>query len=970
MVMKDSQETAGSQPDHSPPESPYGDKHSRPPHGRSNSLLLLQLRTELEGKWRPDKLGIARKWMNVSPKQWFCQKEDVFEFSMRPSMIIRNASSTCQRQARKKQKARGNAAAKSAHSERERFVEHGPPSEESDKFIDYAVDLEVKRRNERKARRLLLEEEVMMLQKRLYKEMDLHSSLENALENQDGAFSQASKDLPTTAKVLLADIASLEEVVADLEERAAILEYQIVDEQKEREDIEQTYAVSKGVLQRSSASLLLTSSMGTSLLASPVGQKVPTAAPESQVSSPARRQGLLTLQEHLRLSSDDCDQSPPLNVYRESPASKKAGLGRCTEKHVRFSPSVTTIQKVSPFLLPDTFARSPLNSLTQPYFKTEYPRTSSAEPISQHCTPMQEAVSPRGSRSLVPSSTFAKDSDFSFPYSPSRYSPSSPARHSFSGISSDRSGSCAQTCLEQDLGSSPATSDFCALPTSSPPTPEHRVRPTSPANFDDLRFLCDSPSESYVKELSEIRPSTEHSNSWSKSSDEFHSPKTSSSLGDYLSGESKPPSAEKPRSSTKFRVKMNLQEEFSSVKSRKAFTISRGENSMGPLFPPTVCPVECVVDGDDQFHFRDYSQTPNLLSEEMVRCMISIYCHLADPAVVTPPVSSYDNLPSPTSPLGHVTSSSLSSFSESSLLSFVRSPLVDLRSKEEIWGNENTFDPYKARGRIPWADLGAYSKVLEVLWMSVRKDQLGYAAQALQRFRSLVEQLPAVDPRGMSHTEKLAFWINLYNALMMHAYLAYGIPRNDLKYFSLLQKAAYNVGGHLFNAATIEFSLLRGRPPPYRPQIVLLMALHRSKFNLTDEQSSYAIDYPEPQTVFALCCGARSSPAVRIYTAGCINKELNLALRDYARASVGLSAKGKLLVPKLLYTYAREFLEDAAILDWICQLLPANQASLILEFWQQRQSRLLGARKFEVMSFDFNFRYLFAHNFEKPVDVC
>ncbi|BBM98437.1 hypothetical protein MPTK1_1g13540 [Marchantia polymorpha subsp. ruderalis] len=957
MVMKDSQEAAGSQPDHSPPESPYGDKPSRPPHGRSNSLLLLQFRTELEGKWRPDKLGIARRWMNVSPKQWFCQKEDVFEFSMRPSMIIRNASSTCQRQARKKQKARGNAAPKAAHSERERFAEHGPRSEESDKFIDYAADLEVKRRNERKARRLLLEEEVMMLQKRLYKEMDLHLSLETALDNQDGGFSQASKDLPTSAKELLADIASLEEVVADLEERAAILEYQIVDEQKEREDIEQSYAVSKGVLQRSSSSLLLTSSssMATSLAVSPVGRKVAPAGPESQVTSPAPRQGLLTLQEHLRLSSDDCDQSPPLSVYRESPASKKGGMGRCSEKHVRFSPSVTTIQKVSPLLLPETFARSPLNSPTQPYFRTEYPHTCPEEPMAQ------EPGSPRGSRGPVQSSTIAKDSDFSFPYSPSRYSPSSPARHSFSGISSDRSGSCAQTCLEQDLAS---------LPTSSPPTPEHRVRPTSPANFDDLRFLCDSPSESYVKELSEIRPSTEHSNSWSKSSDEFHSPQTSSSLGDYLSGESKPPSAEKPRCSTKFRVKMNLQEEFSSVKSRKAFTISRGENSMGPLFPPTVCPVECVVDGDDQFHFRDYSQTPNLLSEEMVRCMISIYCHLADPAVVTPPVSSYDNLPSPTSPLGHVTSSSLSSFSESSLLSFVRSPLVDLRSKEEIWGNENTFDPYKARGRIPWADLGAYSKVLEVLWMSVRKDQLGYAAQALQRFRSLVEQLPAVDPRGMSHTEKLAFWINLYNALMMHAYLAYGIPRNDLKYFSLLQKAAYNVGGHSFNAATIEFSLLRGRPPSYRPQIVLLMALHRNKFHLTEEQSSYAIDYPEPQTVFALCCGARSSPAVRIYTAGCVNKELNLALRDYARASVGLSAKGKLLVPKLLYTYARDVVEDAAILDWICQLLPANQASLILEFWQQRQSRLLGARKFEVMAFDFNFRYLFAHNFEKPVDAC
>jgi len=33
--------------------------------------------------------------------------------------------------------------------------------------------------------------------------------------------------------------------------------------------------------------------------------------------------------------------------------------------------------------------------------------------------------------------------------------------------------------------------------------------------------------------------------------------------------------------------------------------------------------------------------------------------------------------------------------------------------------------------------------------------------------RLLVEQLASVDPSHLSHDEKLAFWINLYNTLMM-----------------------------------------------------------------------------------------------------------------------------------------------------------------------------------------------------------
>jgi hypothetical protein len=34
--------------------------------------------------------------------------------------------------------------------------------------------------------------------------------------------------------------------------------------------------------------------------------------------------------------------------------------------------------------------------------------------------------------------------------------------------------------------------------------------------------------------------------------------------------------------------------------------------------------------------------------------------------------------------------------------------------------------------------------------------------------RLMVEQLEKVDPRQMTHEQKLAFWINIYNALVMH----------------------------------------------------------------------------------------------------------------------------------------------------------------------------------------------------------
>lgn len=35
-------------------------------------------------------------------------------------------------------------------------------------------------------------------------------------------------------------------------------------------------------------------------------------------------------------------------------------------------------------------------------------------------------------------------------------------------------------------------------------------------------------------------------------------------------------------------------------------------------------------------------------------------------------------------------------------------------------------------------------------------------------YRNLVERLARVNPTELSHNEKLAFWINIYNALIMH----------------------------------------------------------------------------------------------------------------------------------------------------------------------------------------------------------
>ncbi|XP_071724877.1 uncharacterized protein [Rutidosis leptorrhynchoides] len=350
---------------------------------------------------------------------------------------------------------------------------------------------------------------------------------------------------------------------------------------------------------------------------------------------------------------------------------------------------------------------------------------------------------------------------------------------------------------------------------------------------------------------------------------------------------------------------------------------------------------------------------PNQLSEEMVRCMKSIFMSLADSAVPSKSSVPESHSSLSVSPRGHLSSSSWWSSSERLMISsWVQSPQVDVQNNSDVLATENTFDPYRVRGKLSWEDIGTYGLAMEVSWMSVGKQQIDYASGALRRFRSLVEQLAKVNPIHLSCNEKLAFWINLYNALIMHAYLAYGVPKSDLKLFSLMQKAAYTVGGNSFSAAAIEYVILKMKPPMHRPQIALLLALQKLK--VLDEQRKSGIDTCEPLVAFALSSGMYSSPAVRIYTAKNIREELLEAQRDFIRASVGVSSKGKLLVPKMLHCYAKGFVDDSNLAVWISHYLPANQAAFVEQcISTRRRQSLLGSRNCGILTFDTHFRFLF-----------
>ncbi|MED6167373.1 hypothetical protein PIB30_002348 [Stylosanthes scabra] len=323
-------------------------------------------------------------------------------------------------------------------------------------------------------------------------------------------------------------------------------------------------------------------------------------------------------------------------------------------------------------------------------------------------------------------------------------------------------------------------------------------------------------------------------------------------------------------------------------------------------------------------------ETPNKLSEDMIKCISAIYCKLAEPP------TSHPGLLSPSSSL-----SSTSAFS--------------IGDQGDMWSprfrNNSSFDtrldnPFHVEGLKEFS--GPYSTMVEVTWIYRDIPKSGDADKLLQHFRSLISRLEEVNPGKLKHEEKLAFWINVHNALVMHAFLAYGIPQNNVKRGFLLLKAAYNVGGHTVTADTIQNTILGCRMP--RPgQWLRLFFSQKSKFRV-----GYAMENPEPLSHFALCSGNHSDPAVRVYTAKRVIQELEAAKDEYIGATFGVRKDHKMILPKLVESFTKDLgLCPSEAMEMIQDSLPESLRKSVKKRQEAKSRKCI-----EWIPHNFNFRYL------------
>jgi len=184
----------------------------------------------------------------------------------------------------------------------------------------------------------------------------------------------------------------------------------------------------------------------------------------------------------------------------------------------------------------------------------------------------------------------------------------------------------------------------------------------------------------------------------------------------------------------------------------------------------------------------------------------------------------------------------------------------------------------------------------------------------------LSRRLGRVDLSSLGGAGRQAFWINVYNALVIDGLVRFGLRermdelRGGLPGFYL--RAGYDVGGMRFSPDEIEHGLLRANRGHGQ--------LPGTQFAPSDPRTALCVVEVDPRVHFVLHCGAESCPAVGVVYADSLDAQLNAATRGYLNGPGGVSFERKsrqVIVPAFMDWSAVDFGSRAELLRFTARHL-------------------------------------------------
>ncbi|KAJ4885754.1 glutaredoxin-related [Raphanus sativus] len=196
-------------------------------------------------------------------------------------------------------------------------------------------------------------------------------------------------------------------------------------------------------------------------------------------------------------------------------------------------------------------------------------------------------------------------------------------------------------------------------------------------------------------------------------------------------------------------------------------------------------------------------------------------------------------------------------------------------------------------------------------------------SEEFRRYLNLAQDLQRLNLLELSTDEKLAFFLNLYNAMVIHALIRIGRSDGMIARRSFFADFQYVVGGYSYSLNSIRNNILRGAHRQSYPFIKPFM-----RGSTHHELSHQKLN---PLVHFGLCDGTKSNPVVRFFTPQGVEAELKRAAREFFQNG-GIKVvldKRVVHLSRIIKWYKEDFSEGKKLLKWIMSYVDANKAGLL-----------------------------------------
>mmetsp|Transcript_39219 Transcript_39219/g.85304 ORF Transcript_39219/g.85304 Transcript_39219/m.85304 type:complete len:330 (-) Transcript_39219:429-1418(-) len=202
--------------------------------------------------------------------------------------------------------------------------------------------------------------------------------------------------------------------------------------------------------------------------------------------------------------------------------------------------------------------------------------------------------------------------------------------------------------------------------------------------------------------------------------------------------------------------------------------------------------------------------------------------------------------------------------------------------------------------------------------------EVDYAAlqisETFEEYKDMTRELQKVELSQLDVDQRKCFFLNLYNALTVHGISELADwqkkpPNSPLDIVNFWSDTAYQIGPYAFTLDEIEHGILRGNRPHPGPGRKLM-------FKESDPRAQLVVPL-DCRIHFALVCGAKSCPAIRIYKVTNLERGLQGAARNFLDQEVMVDSKKKtIFMSKILDWYSMDFGDtQVEVLQKLCEFM-------------------------------------------------